>query len=174
VGPIEGPGDQKMKLETAGLDERVDGQSAGLHQIGEIARQTHLSLRTLRYWEEVGLIRPTGRTAGGFRLYSDDELVRVQLVRAMKPADLTIDELRELADLVEEIRGTRMTRPGPDRKAVARLEAFIARIRTRCELLRGRIDDAEAATLDLERLIEDATSPHPLSAAGARSSKPAC
>lgn len=133
------------------------GQGAGLHQIGEIARQTHLSLRTLRYWEEVGLIRPTGRTAGGFRLYSDAELVRAQLVRAMKPADLTIDELRELADLVEVVRGSAAA--APDAPSIARLESFIARIRTRCEVLRGRIDDAEAAMLDMERLIEDATSP---------------
>ncbi len=134
-------------------------QGAGLHQIGEIARQTHLSLRTLRYWEEVGLIRPTGRTVGGFRLYSDEELVRVNLVRAMKPADLTIEELRELADLVEEVRDQVRSSAGPpDAKAIARLETFIARIRTRCEVLRGRIDDAEAATLDFERLIEDATS----------------
>ena len=140
-------------------------QGAGLHQIGEIARRTHLSLRTLRYWEEVGLIRPTGRTAGGFRLYSDDELVRVELVRAMKPADLTIEELRELADLVEELRDLQRSAAGaPEAGSITRLEAFIARVRTRCEVLRGRIDDAEAATLDLERLIEDAISPRDPSA----------
>jgi DNA-binding transcriptional MerR regulator len=142
----------------AALGDRSEG--AGLHQIGEIARRTHLSLRTLRYWEEVGLIRPTGRTAGGFRLYSEDELVRVELVRAMKPADLTIDELRELADLVEEVRRSRGSAAGaPDAGTIARLEVFIARVRTRCEVLRGRIDDAEAATLDMERLIEDVTGP---------------
>ena len=142
----------------AALGDRSEG--AGLHQIGEIARRTHLSLRTLRYWEEVGLIRPTGRTAGGFRLYSEDELVRVELVRAMKPADLTIDELRELADLVEEARRSRGSAAGaPDAATIARLEVFIARVRTRCEVLRGRIDDAEAATLDMERLIEDVTGP---------------
>ena len=140
------------------MGDRSEG--AGLHQIGEIARRTHLSLRTLRYWEEVGLIRPTGRTAGGFRLYSEDELVRVELVRAMKPADLTIDELRELADLVEEVRRSRGSAAGaPDAATIARLEVFIARVRTRCEVLRGRIDDAEAATLDMERLIEDVTGP---------------
>ena len=148
-----------VEREKAALGDISHG--AGLHQIGEIARQTHLSLRTLRYWEEVGLIRPTGRTSGGFRLYSEDELVRVQLVRDMKPADLTIEELRELADLVEEVRAAQgSAAEAPDAKSIARLEVFIARIRTRCELLRGRIDDAEAATLDMERLIEDVTSVH--------------
>lgn len=141
---------------------RSDGHAGDgnrLNQIGEIARRTHLSLRTLRYWEEVGLIRPTGRTTGGFRLYSNEDLERVQLVRAMKPADLTIDELRELVDLFDEVRlrgPSSDTAPRPD--AIARLEEFIARIRRRCEVLRGRLDDAEAAALDLERLVEEATS----------------
>lgn len=143
--------------ETETADPGVS-EGAGLHHIGEIARKTHLSLRTLRYWEEVGLIRPTGRTAGGFRLYSEDELTRVELVRAMKPADLTIDELRELADLVDEVRPYRHSKDGQPRlEAISRLEAFIGRIRTRCEVLRGRLDDAEAATLELERLLEDST-----------------
>jgi DNA-binding transcriptional MerR regulator len=151
-------------LETGESETADQGVSdgAGLHHIGEIARQTHLSLRTLRYWEEVGLIRPTGRTAGGFRLYSDDELTRVELVRAMKPADLTIDELRELADLVDEVRRYRVSMGGhPREEAVARLEELIGRIRSRCEVLRGRLDDAEAATLELERLVEDSTIPQP-------------
>ena len=142
--------------ETETADQGVSDGGAGLHHIGEIARKTHLSLRTLRYWEEVGLIRPAGRTAGGFRLYSDDELTRVELVRAMKPADLTIDELRELADLVDEVRPHRDSQGGhPRLEAVSRLDDLIRRIRTRCEVLRGRLDDAEAATLELEHLIED-------------------
>jgi DNA-binding transcriptional MerR regulator len=147
--------------ETETADHGVS-DGADLHHIGEIARKTHLSLRTLRYWEEVGLIRPTGRSAGGFRLYSDDELMRVELVRAMKPADLTIDELRELADLVDEVRPYRDSRGGRPRvEAVSRLEELIGRIRSRCEVLRGRLDDAEAATLELEGLIEDSTIPQP-------------
>lgn len=138
--------------------EPIVGDGPGLHQIGEIARRTHLSLRTLRYWEEVDLIRPAGRTAGGFRLYSDEELTRVQLVRAMKPADLTIEELRELADLVDEVKESRhSTAVAPRAEAIASLQEFIARIRDRCEVLRGRVDDAEAAALELEGLIEGAT-----------------
>lgn len=130
---------------------------SGRHQIGEIARRCHLSLRTLRYWEEVGLIVPVGRTAGGFRLYSDAELAKVRLIRAMKPTDLTIDELRELVHLVDEVRAFRASaidaRPA---EAIPRLEGFISRIRVHCEVLRGRLDDAEAATLELESLVEGA------------------
>jgi hypothetical protein len=78
----------------------------------------------------------------------------------MKPADLTIEELRELADLVDDVRNARRPPAGtPDATTITRLEVFITRIRTRCEVLRGRIDDAEAATLEMERLVEDATNP---------------
>ena len=141
--------------------KRRSRSGSGRYQIGEIARRTHLSLRTLRYWEEVGLIRPTGRTDGGFRIYSDDELARVRLIRAMKPTDLTIDELRELADVVDVVRNLREQPPNgaPVADAISRLESFISRIRSRCEVLRGRLDDAEASALELEGLIDALASP---------------
>lgn len=134
---------------------------SGHYQIGEIARRSHLSLRTLRYWEEVGLVQPTGRTDGGFRIYSEDELDRVRLIRAMKPTDLTIEELRELVDLADQMKALRETPHGDATRADAihRLEWFISRVRSRCEVLRGRIDEAEATALQLEALIEVAQSP---------------
>ena len=52
-------------------------------QIGEVAERTGLSLRTIRYYEEVGLLSPSGRTAGGFRLYADSDVVPA----AADPAD---------------------------------------------------------------------------------------
>ena len=41
--------------------------------IGEVAARTELSLRSLRHWEDVGLITASGRSDGGFRLYTDDD-----------------------------------------------------------------------------------------------------
>lgn len=64
--------------------------------IGELAARTDLSLRTLRHWDEVGLIRASGRTEGGFRLYSAQDEQRVLLVRRMKPLGFTLDEMSEL------------------------------------------------------------------------------
>jgi DNA-binding transcriptional MerR regulator len=123
------------------------------YQIGEVARRAHLSLRTLRYWEEVGLIAPTNRTEGGFRLYTDADLDRVMLIRHMKPVDFSIEELRELAELRDTLRS------GVDddterAELAARMEGFITRIRSRCEVLQGRIHAAESAALELETLVE--------------------
>lgn len=45
--------------------------------IGEVATRTGLSLRSLRRWEEVGLLTPSGRTDGGFRLYSETDVNKI-------------------------------------------------------------------------------------------------
>ena len=52
--------------------------------IGEVAERTSLSLRTLRHYDEIGLVIPSGRTEGGFRLYAEDDVARLMLVRRMK------------------------------------------------------------------------------------------
>jgi MerR family copper efflux transcriptional regulator len=46
-------------------------------QIGEVAARTELSLRSLRHWEEVGLLRPSGRTEGGFRPYTEADVEKI-------------------------------------------------------------------------------------------------
>lgn len=62
--------------------------------IGEVAERTSLSLRTLRHYDEIGLIVPSGRTDGGFRLYTEDDVARIMLVRRMKPLGYSLDEMR--------------------------------------------------------------------------------
>ena len=73
----------------------------GLLQIGEVAHRVELSLRTVRYYEEVGLITPSARSEGGFRLYSENDVERLLLIKRMRPLGLTLDEIGELADLIE-------------------------------------------------------------------------
>jgi DNA-binding transcriptional MerR regulator len=129
------------------------GRARGTYQIGEIARRCSLSLRTLRYWEEVGLISPTSRTPGGYRVYSEGALERVMLIRHMKPIDFSIEELKDLVSLVDSLRAA--TDDDATRTAdAAKLRAFLSRIRSSCEILRGRLTAAESAALDLEALIE--------------------
>lgn len=72
-----------------------------LLQIGEAAERAGLSLRTVRYYEEVGLVTPSSRTDGGFRLYSEDDVQRLLVVKRMKPLGLTLDEMRELLEALE-------------------------------------------------------------------------
>lgn len=67
-------------------------------QIGEAAERAELSLRSVRYYEEMGLVAPEARTAGGFRLYTDEHVHRLQLIRRMKPLGFKLNEMRELLD----------------------------------------------------------------------------
>src|SRR3954452_20701666 len=71
--------------------------------IGEVAERVGLSLRTIRYYEEVGLITPSARTQGGFRLYTDHDASRLQLVKDMKPLGFSLDEMRDLLTVLDRL-----------------------------------------------------------------------
>lgn len=69
--------------------------------IGEFAEKSGLSLRTIRHYDEVGLLKPSGRSEGGFRLYSQDDLSRLLLIRRMKPFGYSLDEVTALLRIIE-------------------------------------------------------------------------
>lgn len=74
-----------------------------LLHIGAVAERTELSLRTLRHYDEIGLVNPSERSEGGFRLYSDADVERILLIRRMKPLDFTLEQMRELLDITHEV-----------------------------------------------------------------------
>lgn len=122
----------------------------GMYQIGEVAEAVGLSLRTIRHYEEVGLVPPSGRSAGGFRLYTDGDVERLGLVKHMKPLDFTLDEMRELLTVRDRLA---VGAAGRRQAAlVDRLEAFAVDAEQRCENLRAQVAAAEAmsAMLRLE------------------------
>ncbi|WP_157490175.1 MerR family transcriptional regulator [Frigoribacterium sp. Leaf186] len=69
-------------------------------QIGELADRTGMSLRTIRHYDEVGLLTPSGRSEGGFRLYTHDDYLRLMVIRRMKPLGFSLDEMAELLRVV--------------------------------------------------------------------------
>ena len=71
------------------------GDESTMH-IGEVAERTSLSLRTLRHYNEIGLVNPSGRTEGGFRLYTEADISRLMLVRRMKPLGYSLDDMSEV------------------------------------------------------------------------------
>lgn len=77
-------------------------RAATMH-IGEIAERTGLSLRTLRHYDEIGLLAPSGRTEGGFRLYTEDDLERLMVIRRMKPLGYSLAEMQEAMAIIDAI-----------------------------------------------------------------------
>ncbi len=74
-------------------------------QIGEVAARTELSLRTIRHYEETGLVAPSARSQGGFRLYTETDVARLMVIRRMKPLGFTLDQMRELLDATDRLDG---------------------------------------------------------------------
>jgi DNA-binding transcriptional MerR regulator len=97
------------------MTEPASPRSTGLLQIGEVAERVGLSLRTVRYYEEQGLLEPESRSPGGFRLYSEDQVDRLALIKQMKPLGFTVQEMRELLDARDSLR----TAPGSAAAAAA-------------------------------------------------------
>jgi DNA-binding transcriptional MerR regulator len=61
---------------------------------GQFARQTAVSVRTLRFYDQVGLLAPSGRTDAGYRLYTQADLVRLQQILALKFLGFSLDEIK--------------------------------------------------------------------------------
>lgn len=72
-----------------------------MHQIGSVSDAVGLSLRTIRHYEEVDLVVPSGRSPGGFRLYTDREVDRLRLVKRMKPLNFSLEEIRDVLTLLD-------------------------------------------------------------------------
>lgn len=77
-------------------------------QIGEVAERTGVTQRTLRFYEEKGLLRPPSRMEGGFRLYSEEDVKRVQQIRRLQDLlGVTLAEIKEMVDAHEALRQLR-------------------------------------------------------------------
>ncbi|MEU6215803.1 MerR family transcriptional regulator [Streptomyces sp. NPDC047023] len=72
-------------------------------QIGEVATRTELSLRTIRHYEETGLVTPSARSQGGFRLYTESDVARLMVIRRMKPLGFTLDQMRDLLEATDRL-----------------------------------------------------------------------
>lgn len=121
------------------------GRNAVTMHIGELAEKTGLSLRTIRHYDEVGLLKPTGRTEGGFRLYTHDDLARLMLIRRMKPLGFSLGEMTELLRIVDTLGGTGSGDPG----FRADLDGFIAQSVER----RGKLKDQLAMADEFLELL---------------------
>lgn len=91
------------------------------YQIGEVAERTGVTQRTLRFYEEKGLLDPPERMDGGFRLYSDEDINRVAYIRRLQELlGFTLSEIKEMVDAEEELQKIAATRR-PDLELIERV-----------------------------------------------------
>lgn len=123
-------------------------------KVGEVARRTGLTVRTLHHYDEIGLLRPGGRTAAGHRLYGRRELERLQQIRSLRQLGFSLEETG--ACLEDPSRSLPATLAEHRVRLDERLEA-LRRLRERLLRLERRARSGEATTDDLLRTIEETT-----------------
>lgn len=116
--------------------------------IGAVAERTALSLRTLRHYDEIGLVSPSERSSGGFRLYTEADVERILLIRRMKPLDYSLQQMRELLEVTDAISG-----PGSSDAARDRLREFAQEAAERREALERKVAMADEFLARLRELV---------------------
>lgn len=67
-------------------------------KVGELARTTGLTVRTLHHYDEIGLLKPSGRSESGYRLYSQEDVARLHAIQAMRHLGLALGDIAALLD----------------------------------------------------------------------------
>ncbi len=107
------------------------------YQIGELADLVGMSPRTIRYYEEIGLLNSVKRIEGGKRVYTDRDIQRLKFIKRLKHLGLTLSEMHELEDIYQIHR--------TNRKVLPRL----------LELLDNHVGKIDERILNLHKLKED-------------------
>lgn len=112
---------------------------------GEMARLSKSTLRTVRFYEEAGILTPIGRTDGGHRVFERSQLDRLMLVTDMREAGMSLEQIRSLLEAKQRAASG----------GAAALEASRA-VRGHLEELRAKIEVLERLATDLASTIESA------------------
>src|SRR5262245_35824753 len=100
-------------------------------KVGELARQTGLTIRTLHHYDEIGLLKPSLHTEAGHRLYTAGDIARLQQVISLRQLGFSLEQVCDCLD-----------KPGFSPLEVIRLH--VARLREQIELQRGLCERLEA------------------------------
>lgn len=126
-------------------------------QIGEVADRTGVTQRTLRFYEERGLLKPPTRMDGGFRLYSENDVGRVeQIKRLQNLLGLTLAEIKDMVE-AEEVREELNATYRPDRPVEERRERIAKRIevtRRQYNIISTKLDAMVEMRKDLEEKLK--------------------
>lgn len=110
-------------------------------QIGRLARETGLSVDTIRFYEREGLLREPPRSEGGFRLYATGDVGHLRFIRRAQELGFSLAEVRELLSIERE-RG----------RACTQVRGLIGR---KLEAVRGKMDSLKALEASLEAALDE-------------------
>jgi MerR family transcriptional regulator, Zn(II)-responsive regulator of zntA len=120
-------------------------KEGGNHQvmkIGELAKRAGVSVRAIRFYEELGLIQPEKRSTGGFRLYDQENHRRLAVITFLKEVGLSLTEIREIF--------LARSRSGGDRNTVIVLRDIF---RERLKIVESKVQALNAVKVELTNAL---------------------
>jgi MerR family transcriptional regulator, repressor of the yfmOP operon len=126
----------------------VNDDEQTYYTIEQVATRTGLTKRTLRYYEEVGLLPPTGRTEGNYRRYSESDVQRLARIKELRDLlGFSLSDIRDLLHVEEEREQIRMAY-----RQEIEASAKIAQLDRADELIREQLHLIEQRLLGLEQM----------------------
>jgi len=121
--------------------ERYRAIPEGYMRIGELAKKTGVTVRTLQYYDKEGLLSPSAESDGGFRLYTDKDFVKLIQILMMKQLGFPLSEIKK-----------RLTSLDTPQDVVNVLTQQVTDIRMKMEALAETVDAIEALTKEIEQM----------------------
>jgi len=109
--------------------------------IGQLAKDANVNVQTVRYYERVGILKPTLRKESGYRVYDESSLERLRFIKRAQELGFALTDIRELLSL-------RATSPASRKQACAKAKERVSDIR-------GKIAYLKKLESNLKRLIHD-------------------
>lgn len=114
-----------------------------LFKIGELAKRAGVTVRTIRYYEELGLLSPTEVSPGGFRLYTEQDLSRFRFIQRFKELGLPLEEIQVLIDNSE-----------PGESKMQRIKASYSLLEKQLKKIEDKISELEVSKTSIEKGME--------------------
>jgi DNA-binding transcriptional MerR regulator len=137
--------------------------SERLLRIQEVAEETGLTPRSIRYYEELGLLRPAARSEGAYRLYDTSDLEQLRFIKGLREdAGLSLADISQILEDEESRRRTRAALKATDDPAerrrillerLASIEGLHGRLAAKLARLQAMFDDVEARRGRLHDLL---------------------
>lgn len=136
------------------------------YRVGELAKRTGLTVRTLHHWDQVGLLRPSRRTPSGHRLYGPEAVQRLQRIRSLRALGLGLEEIDQaLATDTSTLEDVLQAQRDQVREQLRNLKALEGRLEKILGLLRdqGKVPEEELMkTMEMMTMIERHFAPEQL------------
>ena len=130
------------------LSDNITTKGSNKMTIKEVAEKFNMTNDTLRYYEKVGLIGPIKKNSSGIRDYSEEDLRRIEFIKCMRSAGISIEVLKKYVDLYDEGENTKLKRQQLLEEEQKKLEEKIKAMTDALEKLKFKIELYKTDKLD--------------------------